>query len=71
MSKKVKVLEDLFHDTLKDVYFAEKKILSTLPKMKKAAQSEEQVQLVEHRRSPGWVHVGSQGVRSGHQYASA
>jgi ferritin-like metal-binding protein YciE len=30
-----------FHDTLKDVYFAEKKILTTLPKMKKAAQSEE------------------------------
>ena len=36
-----KKLEDLFHDTLKDIYFAEKKILSTLPKMQKAAQSEE------------------------------
>jgi len=41
MSKKTKMLRDLFHDTLKDVYFAEKKILTTLPKMKKAAQSEE------------------------------
>ena len=41
MSKKTKMLQDLFHDTLKDVYFAEKKILTTLPKMKKAAQSEE------------------------------
>lgn len=35
---KMKKLEDLFHDTLKDVYFAEKKILATLPKMAKAAQ---------------------------------
>ena len=28
-----KNLQELFHDTLKDIYFAEKKILSTLPKM--------------------------------------
>jgi Domain of unknown function (DUF892) len=34
-------LERSFHDTLKDIYFAEKKILSALPKMAKAAQSEE------------------------------
>ena len=32
MSNKTKMLQDLFHDTLKDVYFAEKKILTTLPK---------------------------------------
>ncbi|MEO3385335.1 ferritin-like domain-containing protein [Mesorhizobium sp. CAU 1741] len=38
---KEKTLEDLFHDTLKDIYYAEKKILKTLPKMKRAAQSEE------------------------------
>ena len=38
---KDKTLRDLFHDTLKDIYFAEKKILSALPKMAKAAQSEE------------------------------
>ena len=36
--KEVKTLDELFHDTLKDIYFAEKKILSTLPKMEKAAQ---------------------------------
>ena len=36
---KTKMLDELFHDTLKDIYFAEKKILSTLPKMQKAAQS--------------------------------
>src|SRR6202041_280536 len=34
-------LRELFHDTLKDIYFAEKKILSTLPKMAKPARSEE------------------------------
>jgi ferritin-like metal-binding protein YciE len=50
MAKKMKVLEDLFHDTLKDIYFAEKKILSTLPKMEKAAQSEELKQaFAKHR----------------------
>jgi len=36
-----KNLRELFHDTLKDIYFAEKKILTALPKMAKAAQSEE------------------------------
>ena len=41
MAKEPKNLDDLFHDTLKDIYFAEKKILATLPKMAKAAQSEE------------------------------
>lgn len=38
-TKAPKGLNDLFHDTLKDIYFAEKKILATLPKMAKAAQS--------------------------------
>jgi ferritin-like metal-binding protein YciE len=38
---KTKTLKDLFHDTLKDIYFAERKILSALPKMAKAAQSNE------------------------------
>ncbi|MGM4967790.1 YciE/YciF ferroxidase family protein [Tardiphaga sp. 1201_B9_N1_1] len=41
MAKKPKLLSDLFHDTLKDVYFAEKKILTTLPKMAKAAESKQ------------------------------
>ena len=40
MSKE-KNLKELFHDTLKDIYFAEKKILSALPKMAKAAHSDE------------------------------
>lgn len=41
MAKQPKMLGDLFHDTLKDVYFAEKKIFTTLPKMAKAAQAKE------------------------------
>jgi ferritin-like metal-binding protein YciE len=40
MAKEPKKLDDLFHDTLKDIYFAEKKILTALPKMAKAAQSD-------------------------------
>jgi ferritin-like metal-binding protein YciE len=36
-----KTLEDLFHDTLKDIYWAEKKILTALPKMAKATQSDD------------------------------
>jgi ferritin-like metal-binding protein YciE len=36
---KGKELKGLFLDTLKDIYFAEKKILSALPKMAKAAKS--------------------------------
>jgi ferritin-like metal-binding protein YciE len=38
---KEKTLEDLFHDTLKDIYYAERKILKALPKMKRAAQSDD------------------------------
>lgn len=41
MAKKLKTLDELFHDTLKDIYFAEKKILTALPKMAKAAQNED------------------------------
>lgn len=34
-----KTLEDLFLDTLKDIYYAERQIVKTLPKMAKAASS--------------------------------
>jgi ferritin-like metal-binding protein YciE len=44
---KEKTLEDLFHETLKDIYFAEKKILVALPKMAKAANSDELRQAFE------------------------
>ncbi|MDA9404251.1 YciE/YciF ferroxidase family protein [Bradyrhizobium sp. CCBAU 45389] len=36
-----KMLSDLFLATLKDIYFAENKIIKTLPKMAKAAQSKD------------------------------
>jgi ferritin-like metal-binding protein YciE len=38
-NKGAKTLDVLFHDTLKDIYFAEKLILKTLPKLAKAAHS--------------------------------
>ena len=38
---KEKNLEDLFHETLKDIYYAEKKILKALPKMMKGAEAQE------------------------------
>ena len=40
MTAKDKDLNDLFLDTLKDNYFAEKQILKALPKMAKAASSD-------------------------------
>ena len=36
-----KMLSDLFLETLKDIYFAENKIIKTLPKMAKAAHSKD------------------------------
>lgn len=41
MMKERKKLDELFHDTLKDIYYAEKKILAALPKMAKAADSDD------------------------------
>ncbi len=35
-----KKLDDLFYDTLKDIYFAERQILKALPKMARAASSD-------------------------------
>jgi ferritin-like metal-binding protein YciE len=41
MATTQKSLEDLFLDTLKDIYYAEKQILRALPKMAKAAEADE------------------------------
>jgi ferritin-like metal-binding protein YciE len=41
MAQQPKALDELFHDTLKDIYYAEKKILTALPKMAKAARSQD------------------------------
>ena len=35
----METLEELFHETLRDIYYAEKKILKALPKMAKRASS--------------------------------
>ena len=58
MAKQPKTLDDLFHDTLKDIYFAEKKILTVLPKMVKAAHNEDLKAAFEkhHGETEGHVH---------------
>jgi ferritin-like metal-binding protein YciE len=50
-AKKGKTLEDLFLDGLKDIYYAEKKIVKTLPKMAKGAASKEVVAAFEKHLS--------------------
>jgi ferritin-like metal-binding protein YciE len=51
MAKKPKLLSELFHDTLKDVYFADNRILKTLPKMAKAAHSKDlKAAFVKHEK---------------------
>ena len=57
MTKSPKNLRDLFHNTLKDVYFAEKKIVATLPKMAKAANSNELKMAFEKHRTETEGHV--------------
>jgi ferritin-like metal-binding protein YciE len=52
-----KDLHELFHETLKDIYFAEKKILSALPKMAKAAQSEDLKAAFEKHETETEEHV--------------
>lgn len=46
-----KGLEDLFLDGLKDIYYAEKKILKALPKMAKGAESEKVSAAFEKHRT--------------------
>ncbi len=54
---KQKTLEDLFHDTLKDIYYAEKKILKTLPKMARAANSQDLKAAFEKHKTETEGHV--------------
>ena len=57
MAKEPKKLDDLFHDTLKDVYYAEQHILKALPKMAKATRSPELKAAFEkhHKETEGQV----------------
>jgi len=50
MAKTQKGMHELFHETLKDIYFAEKHIYRALPKMAKGAQSDQLKQaFITHR----------------------
>lgn len=51
MATKQKSLNDLFLETLKDMYHAEKQILKALPKMAKAAESDQLRQAFEQHRA--------------------
>ena len=57
MANEPKQLDELFHDTLKDIYFAEKKILTTLPKMTKAAENADLTAAFEKHRAETEGHV--------------
>lgn len=50
MATKEKGLEDLFLETLKDIYYAEKQVLRNLPKLAKASKTPELKQAFEHHR---------------------
>jgi ferritin-like metal-binding protein YciE len=57
MSDNEKGLEELFYETLKDIYFAEKQILKALPKMAKATNSDQLRQAFETHRDQTEGHV--------------
>ncbi len=57
MPKEPKQLDELFHEGLKDLYFAEKKILAALPKMAKAANSEDLAGAFEQHEEQTEEHV--------------
>lgn len=52
-----KTLETLFHDTLRDIYYAERKILSALPKMARGAQDPKLKDAFQKHREQTEVHV--------------
>ena len=57
MAARDKSLQDLFLETLKDMYHAEKQILKALPKMAKAARTDELRQAFETHRAETEDHV--------------
>jgi ferritin-like metal-binding protein YciE len=57
MAKTTKTLDELFHDTLKDVYFAENKSVATLPKMHTAAKNSELKAAFEKHLGETKVHI--------------
>jgi ferritin-like metal-binding protein YciE len=57
VTKEPKQLDELFHEGLKDLYFAEKKILVALPKMANAAQSEDLKAAFDKHKAETQEHV--------------
>ena len=54
---KTKALDDLFYDTLRDIYYAERQILKALPKMARGAQSDKLRSAFEAHREETETHV--------------
>ena len=52
-----KTLDTLFHDTLRDIYYAERNILKALPKMQRGAQAPELKQAFETHKAETEGHV--------------
>lgn len=52
-----KTLDTLFYATLRDVYYAERKILKSLPKMARAAQSEDLRAAFKHHKEETEVQI--------------
>ncbi|WP_420959707.1 ferritin-like domain-containing protein [Brucella sp. IR073] len=52
-----KALDKLFYETLKDIYYAEKKIVKTLPKMARGAASKELKEAFERHRDESEEHI--------------
>src|SRR4051794_37585835 len=57
LKKRPKQLDELFHEGLKDIYFAEKKILTALPKMAKAARSDKLANAFKKHKGQTEKHV--------------
>ncbi len=53
----IRTLEDLFVETLKDIYYAEKKLVKTLPKMAKKAVSPQLKQAIQSHLTETEGHV--------------
>ena len=56
MAKIIK-LDELFHHTLQDIYYAEKQILKAIPKMMKGAQADELKTAFEHHKAQTQTHI--------------
>ncbi|HWK67245.1 MAG TPA: ferritin-like domain-containing protein [Rhizobiaceae bacterium] len=56
-SKAEKTLDDLFHETLRDIYYAERKLLKALPKMARGAESPDVAEAFKKHKDETEEHV--------------